>query len=136
MAEGDSGGLVWKIQLVVFVVVALDAGRRVAGGLSLSTLDGVANLALLVLSVAGGLYVAWTRRPISALFGGGRGSSESATGSDSSQTTASDDPSENATGDDTPKNAIGDDTSEDATGDDTPEAPTDDRDDANDLDEP
>jgi hypothetical protein len=64
-------GLVWKVQLAVFVFVGIDAGRRVTSDLgSLGTPGGLLDLALLVLSVGAGAYVAWHRQPISTLFGG------------------------------------------------------------------
>ena len=66
----DWSGVVWKVQLAVFVFVSLNAGRRLAdGSLALDTLAGVGNVVLFLVAVAGALAVAVTREPISRLAG-------------------------------------------------------------------
>lgn len=71
-------GWVWKIQLAIFVFVALSSGRRLVAGIdSLATLGGAGDVVLFVLAAAGGLYVGATQQPVSALFGPDRASGES-----------------------------------------------------------
>lgn len=66
----DWSGLVWKVQLAVFVFVGLNAGLRLAdGSYALDTLVGVGNVVLFVVAVAGAVAVAVTRRPLSGLVG-------------------------------------------------------------------
>ena len=66
---GAWNGVVWKLQLAVFVFVAASSGRRLfEGTYSLETLTGAGNVFLLLVAVAGALAVAATREPVSALF--------------------------------------------------------------------
>jgi len=66
---GAWDGVVWKLQLAIFVFVAASSGRRLfEGTYSLETLTGAGNVFLLLVAVAGALAVAATREPVSALF--------------------------------------------------------------------
>ncbi len=66
----DWNGIVWKVQLAVFVFVSVNAGSRlVEGTLALDTLAGVGNVVLLLIAAAGAVAVAVTREPISRLLG-------------------------------------------------------------------
>jgi len=63
------GGVVWKVQLAIFVFVAASSGRRLfEGTYSLDTLSGAGNVALFLIALAGALAVGATREPVSALF--------------------------------------------------------------------
>lgn len=66
----DWNGIVWKVQLAVFVFVSVSTGSRlVEGTLALDTLAGVGNVVLLLIAAAGAVAVAVTREPISRLLG-------------------------------------------------------------------
>jgi len=66
---GIRDGIVWKVQLAIFVFVAVSATRRLfEGSFTLDTLSGAGNVGLLLVAVAGALAVATTREPVSALF--------------------------------------------------------------------
>jgi len=66
----DWNGVVWKLQLAVFVFVGLNAGGRLAEGtLALDTVAGAGNVVLFLLAVGGAVAVAYTREPLSRLFG-------------------------------------------------------------------
>ena len=70
---GAWDGVVWKLQLAIFVFVAASSGRRLfEGTYSLDTLTGAGNVFLLLVAVAGALAVATTREPVSALFAADR----------------------------------------------------------------
>lgn len=64
----DFDGVVWTLQLAVFVFVSLNAGGRIVdGSLALDTLAGVGNVVLFLLAVTGAVVVAVTREPLSGL---------------------------------------------------------------------
>ena len=64
----DWDGIFWKVQLAIFVFVAVSSGRRLtAGPLPPETLDGAVNVVLTLLAVGGAVAVAATREPLSTL---------------------------------------------------------------------